>query len=107
MSFAGQNLFCPSNRLFDMQKPDADINAIRLAEVDESGANSNLPSLIQQQPPRAAMLCQGRLLTRIAAWCFEFTRHQPNYLQSSVAGADPRGAGGHGPTNGNISYCRQ
>ena len=56
MSFAGQNLFCPSNCLFDMrtgknQKPNAARNAVRLAELDENRANSNLSSLIQQQPP--------------------------------------------------------
>ena len=53
MSFAGQNLFCPSNWLFDMctnkyQKPN-----------NENGANSNMPSLIQQQLPQAAMLCKA------------------------------------------------
>ena len=56
MSFAGQNLVCPSNRPFDMrtrkhQKQNAARNAIRLAEIHENGANSNLPSLIQQQQP--------------------------------------------------------
>jgi len=63
MSFAGQTLFSPSNRCFDMhsskhRKPTAARNAIQLAEIHESGANSNLPSLIQQQLPWAAMLCE-------------------------------------------------
>jgi len=87
VSFVGQNLFCPSNRLFDMctskhQKPSAARMAIRLAEIHESGENSNLPSLKQQQPLWAAM--GAGLINRIEAWFLERTRHQSNYLQSSV-----------------------
>ena len=56
MSVARQKLLCPSNRLFDMRtgehhKPNASRNTIPLAEINESWANSHLPSQIQQQLP--------------------------------------------------------
>ena len=64
LSFARQNLVCPSNRLFDMRtskhrKPYAARSAIRLAEIQESGTNSNLPSLIRQQLPWAVMVWEA------------------------------------------------